>query len=179
MKKYIFIVMGAAFLASCSPKVPFTEAIRKDYNLTESEIKQIQFYTSSDIVLVRGTKENEKETHNHNLTVKSGKQIEEIIIPKGTPGMVDVVHENYVRISFESGVGRNLTFGVSPNGDGSYKFIAEEWKDDKGKVMYEGRTYFALKGAENAQLLFRLKNLEQYKTKRRVAGGKSFNYGGY
>jgi hypothetical protein len=175
MKRILTFISLVTLFASCSPKIPFTEAIRKDYSLTENEIKQIQFYTSSDIILVRGTKDNDKATQDHTLTVKSGKQIEEIVIPKGTPGMVEVVHDNDLRVSFERGVGRNLSFGVTPNGDGSYKFIADEWKDDKGKVMYEGRTYFALKGAENSQLLFRLKSLEVNKTKRRVAGGKSFN----
>ena len=48
-------------------------------------------------------------------------------------------------------------------------------KDDKGKVLYDGRTFFALKGAENVGLLFRLKSLDKNTTKRRVVGGKSYN----
>ena len=175
MKKLFIIAAAISTFASCSPKVPFTEAVRQNYNLTPDEIKQIQFYTSGDIVLVRGTKENDKETYNHTLTVTQGKRIEEVAIPKGTPGLAEIVNDHSLKVSFENGAGKSITFGVKMNSDSTYKFIAEEWKDDKGKVLYDGRTFFALKGAENVGLLFRLKGLDKNTTKRRVVGGKSYN----
>ncbi len=175
MKKVFFFIGAIATFAACSPKVPFTEAIRQNYNLTTDEIKQIQFYTSGDIVLVRGTKENDKDTYNHTLTVTQGKRVEEVDIPKGTPGLAEIVNDHSIKVSFENGSGKSITFGVKMNSDSTYKFIAEEWKDDKGKILYDGRTFFALKGAENVQLLFKLKSLDKNTTKRRVVGGKSYN----
>ena len=57
-------------LASCSPKIPFTQAIRDQYKLDAAELKHIQFYLSDPIVLRRGdNKENQKSTEEGTLIV--------------------------------------------------------------------------------------------------------------
>ena len=51
------------FLSSCSPKIPFTQTVRDQYQLTPEEIKGIQFYLSDPITLRRGeTNEQQKTT---------------------------------------------------------------------------------------------------------------------
>ena len=87
MKKLLllfpFIIV---LISSCgsSQLLPFTQEFRKENRLTPHELKSLQFYTSHDIILRRGSRQTKKSEHTGMLKINDSKLIEEIIIPAGT-----------------------------------------------------------------------------------------------
>ena len=55
----LWVALAALTLFSCAPKKPLTNQIIQDYKLGEGELKKLQYYVSSDIVLRRGEKKEE------------------------------------------------------------------------------------------------------------------------
>ena len=137
------------------------------------KMKKIQFYVSSDIVLQRGEKdEKEKEISEGTLTTKDGKSVEQVLIKAGTPGVVDrILDGNRVAVRFEPGEEKYLVFG-DPTKQGRYTLLAGEWdKNNRGKLLYGGKTYLSGAGAANVYLTFRMKNLYQFKKNQTVVKG--------
>jgi len=96
-------VLFAILMASCSPKIPFTQSIREQYKLTPEELRGIQFYVSDQIVLRRAESNTaQKTTEEGRLVIESGKSIEQFTIRNGTRGALERVPDGKnLMISFE------------------------------------------------------------------------------
>ncbi len=173
--KHSLIILTAISLSlyGCSPKVPFTQEIRQKYNLSEIELKGLQFYTSHDIVLRRGeTSPNEKITQDGTLKVQDGKKVEEIVIKAGTPGVIDqVIDGNRLTIRFEDGANKYIVFGDMSNRNGYYTLMALDWNSGRGKVNYGEKTYFSNSGSAGIYLKFKMKELRRYEKEQKVVKG--------
>ena len=174
-KLNLFFLLGAVTLimSSCAPLIPFSQDVRDKEKLSDEEMKKIQFYASSEIVLQRGEKgEKGKEITEGKLTTTDEKSVEQVIIKAGTPGIVDhILDAGRVAVRFEPGEGQFLIFG-DPNKQGRYTLLAGEWdKNNRGKLEYGGKTYFTMSGAANVYLTFRMKNLYQFKKNQKVVKG--------
>jgi hypothetical protein len=117
---------------------------------------------------------NETSTiQNGKVRIINGERIEEIIIKKGTPGvLVNNTVDNRVGISFEDGDDRYLMFGPNKGKGGRYYLLASDWKNDVGKVLYEGQTYFCTPESGKAFLTLDLKKLHQIEKDQRTAKGR-------
>lgn len=164
------------FSTSCHRKVPFTNQVRAEHSLTESDIRRIQFYLSDDIVLQRAEKnKDEKGTEGGKLVVSSAASMEQVAIPEGTPGVVVKVFDNKkIAVSFEDTDDKYLVFG-DPDGSGRYTLLAADWKNSRGKVNYAGKTYYAMPGSEKAYLIFELQKVRKFKKDQRTVGGRKVN----
>ena len=61
---YIFSLVILLSLSACAPRIQFTQAIKVQHQLKEAEIKKIQFYTTSDIIMQRAENSgSNKETN--------------------------------------------------------------------------------------------------------------------
>ena len=173
---YLLILTAAIlFISSCAPKVQFTQSIREKYKLTENEIRALQFYNSHDIVLNRGERKNEEQgTEEGTLTIKTGNYIEQVTIKAGTPGIVEkVIDGKRIAVSYEVGEGNFLVFGsTNPENRGRYTILASEWVNNKGKLEYGGKTFYAAPGSGNIYLLFKMRKLHQYRKEERVVKGR-------
>lgn len=171
-KTLVALTAISFFLASCVSLKPFTQQVRDQYKLEDSEIKSIQVYPSYDIILTRGESSTEqKETQQGKLTIATGKSVDQVLIPKGTPGVVERVLEgNRLEVSFEEGQNKTLIFGN--NGNGNYTLLAEEWKNNRGKVTYDGKVYFTQQNAGGIYLTFKMKKLQEFNQTQHVAKGK-------
>ena len=174
---HILFVLGAMVasltLGSCARKIPFNNQARKDYRLSESEIKGLQFYTSSDIILERAEKQkNEKGTNSEGtLVISEESNMERVNIPAGTMGVcVKVYPDNKVAVSFGSD-DEYLIFG-DPNNVGRYSLFAKDWKNGKGKVNYGGKVYYALPPSGSAYLLFKTKKIKKKQKKVNTVKGR-------
>ncbi len=174
ISKTITAILIVFSFASCSPMTPFTQAVREQYKLNETDLKNIQFYVSHDIILKRGEiNENEKSTESGTLTIKSGKTIEEVIIKKGTPCVIEkVIDGNRVSLIFDDGPSNYLVFGSLNRRDGFYTLMALTWEADRGKLNYGEKTYYAAKGSNNIYLNFKLKSLEKFQSEQKIIKGK-------
>jgi len=174
----LLIAFGFLFLlSSCSPKIPFTQAIRDQYQLNAEELKGIQFYLSDPIALKRGeSNENKKSTDDGKLIVQSGKTIDQVTIKAKTPGAVDqVVDLKTLKVAFEEGAEKALVFSSSKSRNGYYVLQAVNWKDDRGEINYGGQTWYSNQGSERAILFFKMKSIKRLRVNENVAKVKKVN----
>ena len=174
MKRAFFIVIQATItlcLTSCIVRVPYTTAIQDKYHLSVGEIKQIQFYLSHPIVLYSASDDGLASSKDGKLIVQSDRQLDEIVLRAGTPGVVEEVYRDRLVVSFEIGEGRKLVFGNRFD-DSPYYLMAEEWERQHGKMEYAGRIYYAKPGSGAAYLEMKMKKLRQLEKKTRIANGR-------
>lgn len=175
MKHTILLIGVVLALSSCSPKIPFTQTLREQNNLTAEELQRIQFYLSDPVILRRGNVSSEKATEEGSLVIKSGKNIEQVSFKANTPGTVsEVVSNSALRMSFEDGAEKALVFSADRNGYYSLKALNWE-KDGRGTINYGGQTYIAVPGSSNAVLMFKMKSLKKVRVQEKVVKGKKLN----
>jgi hypothetical protein len=169
----LIAVIVTLALASCSPKIQFTQAVKEQNQLTDDEMKKLQFYTSGDIVLQRNQKDDSgKETDDGELVLTSGSSVDQVIIPAGTPGIVvGAKGNNAMLVRFEPGEGKYLVFGDLNNRKGPYQLIPEGEKGGKKYVTYAGNKYSLSGTSEYVSLTFKMKRLNKVRKDERVVKG--------
>lgn len=179
MKKLrIFTLLAICIigLSSCSSRLsPFTQTLYEDNNWSDSELKRIQFYLSDDIVLWRELSNSSSEIVSGEIKMVDGQKVEEIVIPKGTPGvMTNQPKENLFAISFEEGGDRFLMFGPNPKMGNRYMLrFKKKQRNRVYKVTYEDRLYNMRSTDALATLLVDLRKINNVSVKSRRASGRT------
>jgi hypothetical protein len=93
--------------------VPFTAELRASYQLTDDDLKKLQFFASRDIVLRRDLSQpaqpgakGEPELariSQHRLVLVEGRATEEVVVERLTPGVVTEAKPGSLWVSFEPG----------------------------------------------------------------------------
>jgi hypothetical protein len=169
-------ILGVFLFSSCKSKLtPFTQQLYDENNWSDDELKRIQFYTSNDIVLFRELTRGESEIISGEIKIKNGRKIDEVVIKKGTPGvLIFRPKEDKFAVSFESGNDdRYLIFGAAKRRGGQYRLFAKDWNRNFGKVAYEGRNYRTSSESQYATLLVDLKRIRDTQVRKRVAKGRT------
>lgn len=171
----LFLGILLLTLLACSPSLsPFTQRLVDQNRWSEEELKKIQFYLSEDIVLYKNYTSGNSRIESGEIKVVQGKKIEEIRIPKGTPGVaVSQPRSDKIAVSFESQNDRYLIFGPNPKRGDSYVLLATDWKNKRGKVKYDDKQYFTTRESGFATLLVNLKESKKVKVKSRSAKGRT------
>lgn len=176
MKNFFpFAILSVILLSSCGPTLsPFTAQVYDEGRFTESELKRIQFYLSEPIVLTRELRGGKAEVVSGEIKLVNGRQVEQVVIPKGTPGAVLFTPDrDRLAISFESGSdSRYLIFGPNPTMNDRYTLRASDWKRRSAVVTYDGRKWRAGENAALATLLVDLKKVNQVSVRSRTASGR-------
>jgi hypothetical protein len=167
------------FLTSCQTLSPFTQELRQDIALTDSELDRIQFYLSKDIVMRREFSGSQSRIEGGEIKVVDGRKVEEVIIARRTPGVLLFSPErDTYAIGFEEGFNnRYLMFGPNPRSGGQFVLLASEWKSNVGRVTYDNRAYWVEVDRYGAVpgLLVNLKKINQRSVKSRRAGGRKID----
>ncbi|HNT80895.1 MAG TPA: hypothetical protein PKH65_09465 [Bacteroidia bacterium] len=168
----ISVLFLIVLFSSCASTVPFTQNARENLKLTEEELKGIQFYTSSTIVLKRGEQVQDKKTEDGTLTITQGKDIDEVVIKAGTPCVVEkVVDVNTLAIRFDDSSGKYLVFGSIKQRNGYYSLMARDWSNGVGVVNYGDKYYKASMNEGQAILTYKVKQIKQIEKKQEVVKG--------
>lgn len=163
-------------LGSCKNLVPYTDAIKTKYNLTDEQLKHLQFYVSDPIVLQRKiTAENSTQVTEGKIKIVNGEKVEEIVVPTGTKGVLVKNDAGKFEISFEKDDSYYLRFGTNPNRYQSYVLLASDWKGKIGTVTYAGNKYYTSPESADAVLLIDLRKISNYQKDARVAKGRKAN----
>jgi len=168
-------ILGVFLLSSCGSKLtPFTQRLYDDNNWSEEELKRIQFYTSDDIILFRELSRGESEIISGEIKIRNGRKINEVIIKKGTPGvLIFRPKEDKFAISFEADNDDGyLIFGAAKRRSGQYRLFAKNWNRSFGKVTYDGKTYRTSWPSQFATLMVDLRRIRDTKVQKRVAKGR-------
>ncbi|MEL6989188.1 MAG: hypothetical protein AAGK97_15355 [Bacteroidota bacterium] len=175
LKYLTYFFFGILLFSSCSPQLsPFTERLQDEFDWSENELQQIQFYTSKDIVLQRDFSSGESTITGGKIRVINGREVEEVVIRRGTPGVLMFTpKENRFAVSFEEGDEKYLMFGPNPKAGGKFVLLAKDWRRNTGKVSYDGRIYNTPSSSAYANLMVDLKKLRKLSVKSRKAKGRT------
>jgi hypothetical protein len=170
----LVLVAGSLSLAGCAPqRVAFTQGIRTQYGLGGEDLKNLQYYVSSDITLQRDFRREEGEiSKSHKFVTKEGGLLEEVVIPAGTPGVATEVGETSLAVSFEPG--SSLIFGSPPTDrdpERKYRLSAKRWADYYGEIVYDGKIFYAVEGSGQAYLEVGVESLDAVEKKKKVLPG--------
>jgi hypothetical protein len=115
----VLLAASAASLVACA-KVALTESLRRRYALGPADVKQLQFYTSDEIILRRELSDQVKETEGYGLVIKDDVRVEDVVIPRGTPAVALRVEGDFILASFSRrSPDQALWFGLRrPEDDG-------------------------------------------------------------
>lgn len=164
-------------LSSCSKNLtPFTQDLYDDFDWTENELSQIQFYLSNDIVLWRDKGTDETTISKGTIKIKDGREVEEINFKKGTPGVfVFSPKQNRFGISFEEDDSRYLMFGPNKKARNRYVLLAKDWSKRTGKITYDNKVWRTSTESAFATLLVDLEKARTTKYRKKTVGGRTVN----
>lgn len=175
--KSMFTAILPAFLvilSSCSPEmVPFSTDIENEIGLNKEQLKNVQFYVSGPIVLYRELSNNITQVTRGEIQFKNDRQVEQIVIPPSTPGVVINGSGERLGVSFEKGTDRYLVFGRNPRQSNAYTLLAKDWKNNEGIVEYDGQEYKINTASASTYLVVDMKRFKDLKVSSRTAKGRS------
>ena len=168
MKRVTLFPAIAVFLCACSaPKSFFTADIRARVESTSTPVTKLQFYVDQDVELRREVNADEaKVTTDGKVIFENGKYINVVLLKKLTPGVCINTYNNKLDVSFETGDGKNLSFGLYNNvGDDIYRIYADGWVNEHGRVRYDGKLYNIQPNSAHAKLMIRKKEADKKTSK--------------
>lgn len=173
-KLVLFAILSMAFLSSCSNRLSyFTDELNDRYRWTDDELKKIQFYVSQDIVMKREISGGDREVVSGKIKIEDGRQIEEVVIRKGTPGaFLFSPKVDRFAIGFEESNERYLIFGPSPKYSDRFVLLASDWDRRSGEVTYDNKTWKVSSDVAYAALLVDLRKINKVDVNSRVAKGR-------
>ncbi len=173
IKIFSLAILVLMSLSACSKKLSVLDQRTKDnYNWSLQDLKRIQFYLSEDIRLKRIASSGDTEIKNGKVKVTKDRMIDEVVIERGTPGVVIFSPKrDKLAISFDpDDDSKYLIFGPNPKLGGQYVLLASSWKKHRGVVTYGGERY-RLIGSPYTKILLDIKKSEKSNTSsRRVKG---------
>ncbi len=171
--KNIYILIISFFLlilfASCSKTIYFSQDMRNNLNKNHLNINKIQFYNSRKIILIRNLSYADTKVARGKIKLENGRYVENVIIPKKTPGVAIGEGSNYINVAFEDGVNRFLRFVL--NDRNVYQISAGKWNQGYGKVKYDTLIYYI--APKSSKAVLKVKKDDQYnlhKSIRRLKG---------
>jgi hypothetical protein len=176
MRSIIIAALALMTLGSCKNLVPFTDSLKTKYNLSDDQLKHLQFYVSDPIVLQRKiTAENNTQVAAGKIKIVNGEKVEEVVVPTGTRGVLVKDDNGKFEISFEKDDSYYLRFGTNPNRYASYVLLASDWHGKVGTVTYAGNKYYTSPGSADAVLLVDMHKISSYQKDSRIAKGRKVN----
>lgn len=152
--------------------MPYTDALRKQQNWSEEQVKTIQFYLSSPIILQRRVTDASSDIVAGTIKIVNGQKIDEVIISSGTPGILVSESNGLFNISFEKGDDYSLQFGSNQYMDYHYSLAFADIKNNIGKLTYNGVEYYTSPESLNAILMVDLRKINKTQLNQRVAEGR-------
>ena len=125
-------------------RIPFTSALRSEWNFSDDELKSLQYYIHTTVVLSRAVSDGSRSIAKGKLVLRSGQYIDEIELPGGTPGIATAASDFSLQLCFEKDCGATLRFGCRDgcgSWAGKYNSMAKSWEKGVGQVDYAGLTY--------------------------------------
>lgn len=178
MKNTLVLLLTFVALSSCSPTLSyFTQDLYERNRWSDADLKKIQFYLSDDVYLRRKLGGNSSEIVQGKVRMVNGQQVEEIVIPRSTPGVFMFSPKaNRFAVAFESGSDqRFLMFGPNPKAGERYVLLAKDWERASGTVTYDGKEYEVNYGAAFAGLMVDLRRIDRMDRNSRTAEGVRVN----
>ncbi|MBK8625756.1 MAG: hypothetical protein IPN86_09415 [Saprospiraceae bacterium] len=177
MKSLVFLA-ALVSLVSCVPSLSYyTKDIHNTEQWNDSDLSKIQFYISDDILLWRDITNGESVIDNGKIKMIDGREVEEVIIRKGTPGVYIFSPQNkQYAISFDATDDtKYLIFGPSEKVNNRYVLLAKEWGKRYGKVTYGDKLYNTASESAFAYLMVDVSKTKRTKINSEKPSGRKVN----
>ncbi len=175
MKKLFFILISATVLSSCAVKMPYTQALKDEYNLTDQSLKGVQFFVSSEVIMARSSSKGSTGTTDDGTIVSTSSKNQDriIILPKTKCVLEETKTDGAVLIRFETGPGKFITFATRPNQAKGKYYLQAAWQQGVGgKIMYGDKEEYTVDAAYgDAYLMVKIKKSQRTKRKDRIVKG--------
>ncbi|PLX09186.1 MAG: hypothetical protein C0598_11995 [Marinilabiliales bacterium] len=168
---FLFAAVILMVLGSCNSTIYFTQEMRNELNNNSLNVEDVQFYTSKKLVLKRNLTYDETKIARGEIKIENGQYVEEIIIPKNTPGVAVNFNSKRIDVAFERGDNRDLKFMV--NDDNLYQITALSWNNEFGKVQYDTLFYHLVPGSDKTYLKVKKDNIYKFQKNKRVLKGRT------
>jgi len=191
MKIYLVIIL-LCLLASCTRVyVPYTLQLQEEYNLTDEEVMQLQFYVSDKVMLEREIiAVDKKVSKEHRLKKVEDKLVDQVVFRSLTPGIAVELLPYMLRVAFEDQ--GYLTFKSEGEPENYYYFKSDRYGDEikekvvsyctwfqriedeifsNGLVTYNVNEYWVFFPETRPHLLVDEESLEKIKEQRRIVKG--------
>lgn len=175
MKNILAFIFCVALLSACKTLVPFTQDLKSQHNWSKTDLQKIQFYLSNDVILHRQLLNSETAIQSGKIKMVNGKKVEEIIIRKGTPGVLTTNSKGKkMSVSFEIDDAHHLNFGTfSKKKDNKFYLVLDDYKKNEWyKVDYYGKSYYVSPQSLRSFLMIDMRKINKEENKQRIAGGR-------
>ena len=168
-------LLGALLTLGCSPRMTVLDQdLRRQNGWSEDELSRIQLYLSEDLVLTRERKSGSTAIVQGQVRVKDGRNVEELVFDRGTPGIVLFqTEEGHLAIGFDARRDdRFLMFGPNPNRGGDYVLLGKSAGRYRSRVTYADKEWDVSNASAGVRLLFNLKRTGSTRRKTENVGGR-------
>ena len=159
--------------------IPFTRELYNRLRTNGQDIRKLQFFVDQTIILSRGLSQDKLYIDQGKVINQTGVNENKIELQALTPGVVEAIDPDGLRVSFES-ANNNLKFINNKYSPEFFIFSGTNW-DDKGtaEVNYKGTTYRASCGTcssiADAKLVVRQKDIMAGDTKTYIIPGRTIH----
>ena|SRR5690554_4445573 len=176
-KLFLGTFVVVTMLSSCAVKVPFTQKVIVEYDLTDVRLKNVQFYTSEYIILEASNTSGNQYIVDGKIVDSRNNKNYRIVIQPQTKCVFEKMDENGdIYIRFEQGKFNYLRFALRKNDNyGRYYPVVDfsDSKNNKGRVVYENKDYYITSASSNAYLMVSIKKMNKtYGSSKYVKGMK-------
>lgn len=158
--------------------IPFTRELYNRLRLNNQDIRKLQFFVDQTIILSRGLSQDKLYIDQAKIVNQYGINENKIELPALTPGVVEAIEPDGLRISFES-PNNNFKFINNKYSPEFFAFSGTNWDNGTAEVAYKGTTYKASCGTcssiADAKLVVRQKDVMAGETKLTVIPGRIIN----
>ena len=159
--------------------VPFTKDLRQRIENSNLDIKKVQFFVDQQLVMRRSLGSEKADVKSGELLFEKGQYVNEVIVPAYTPGVLENINGDRIKISFEA-QGNSIEFAAL-NENSFYRLVGSNWNNSNGTadIVYENKVYRIQCGtcssAGDAKLVVIKKEVDNIQNQKRVVGGRKIS----
>lgn len=158
--------------------IPFTRELYNRLRENKQDIRKLQFFVDQTIILSRGSSQDKLYIDQAKVVNQYGVNENKIELPALTPGVVEAIEPDGLRVSFES-PNNNFKFINNKYSPEFFAFSGTNWDNGTAEVTYNGTTFKASCGTcssvADAKLVVRQKDVMAGETKLKTLGGRIIN----
>lgn len=158
--------------------IPFTRELYNRLRANNQDIRKLQFFVDQTLILSRGLSQDKLYIDQGKVINQTGVNENKIELPALTPGVVEAIEPDGLRVSFES-ANNNLKFINNKYSPEFFIFSGTNWENGTAEVAYKGTTYRASCGTcssiADAKLVVRQKDIMAGDTKTNVLIGRTIH----
>ncbi len=154
---------------------PFTKELRQQIENNHLDIKKVQFFVDQELVLHRSLGTQKSDIKSGVILFEKGQYINEVVIPKHTPGVCEVINGNSLQVSFEL-QNNNIEFGPGGLNNTYFTLYARNWTGGTADITYDNKNYklqcATCYNAGDVKLLVRKSEADKLERSKRTVEGR-------